>query len=100
MPAKRRNVSCSFCGKGQRDVRLLIAAADAYICDECVEVCRDTLGYRAEAESATVSVALDPSQDDILRYEATRRQDPSASVPDVAALIREAVAEWITKHNP
>ena len=30
---------CSFCGKGQEDVRRLIAGPGAvYICDECVTV--------------------------------------------------------------
>ena len=34
---------CSFCGKNQRDAKKLIASpnGDAYICDECIEVCKD-----------------------------------------------------------
>ncbi len=34
---------CSFCGKSQRVVKRLIAnpTGDCYICDECVEVCKD-----------------------------------------------------------
>ncbi|HCF59526.1 MAG TPA: hypothetical protein DFS52_16225, partial [Myxococcales bacterium] len=28
------NLSCSFCGKGQREVRKLIAGPTVYICDE------------------------------------------------------------------
>ena len=34
-----RNLSCSFCGKGQREVGKLIAGPTVYICDECVELC-------------------------------------------------------------
>lgn len=30
---------CSFCGKSQDDVPILIDADDAAICDRCVEVC-------------------------------------------------------------
>ena len=35
---------CSFCGKSQEDVRRLIAGPGAvYICDECIELCREIL---------------------------------------------------------
>ncbi len=31
---------CSFCGKTQHEVRKLVAGPTAYICDECIELCR------------------------------------------------------------
>jgi len=31
---------CSFCGKTQEEVRKLVAGPSAYICDECIELCR------------------------------------------------------------
>ena len=34
---------CSFCNKGQNDVRKLIAGPTVFICDECVEVCNDII---------------------------------------------------------
>src|SRR5436190_13052525 len=35
---------CSFCGKSQEDVRRLIAGPGAvYICDECIELCREII---------------------------------------------------------
>src|SRR5258708_39541594 len=35
---------CSFCGKGQEDVRRLIAGpGTVYICDECVELCQEII---------------------------------------------------------
>ncbi len=37
------NLSCSFCGKGQREVRKLIAGPTVYICDECIELCNDII---------------------------------------------------------
>lgn len=47
MPAKggsRVSYSCSFCGKNQDQVRRLIAGPGAvYICDECVELCREII---------------------------------------------------------
>ncbi|GBQ79571.1 hypothetical protein AA13595_0064 [Gluconacetobacter johannae DSM 13595] len=34
---------CSFCGKSQNEVKKLIAAPNAFICDECVAVCIDVI---------------------------------------------------------
>ena len=32
---------CSFCGRGEKDVRLLITGMNGFICDECVEQAHD-----------------------------------------------------------
>lgn len=32
---------CSFCGKRQDDVKKLIAGENAYICNECIDICND-----------------------------------------------------------
>src|SRR5712664_4250124 len=34
---------CSFCGKNQHEVRKLIAGPTVFICDECVELCKDII---------------------------------------------------------
>lgn len=39
----RASRACSFCGKGQEEVRRLINGPGVAICDECVEVCSDIL---------------------------------------------------------
>jgi ATP-dependent Clp protease ATP-binding subunit ClpX len=31
---------CSFCGKAQDEVRKLVAGPSAYICDECIDLCK------------------------------------------------------------
>jgi hypothetical protein len=36
-------LDCSFCGKSLGQVKRLIAGQTAYICDECVELCVETL---------------------------------------------------------
>ena len=38
---------CSFCDKGEADVRKLIAGHSAYICDECVTLCVTVIGAPA-----------------------------------------------------
>ena len=34
---------CSFCGRSQSEVKKLIAGSSAYICNECVELCKEIL---------------------------------------------------------
>ena len=34
---------CSFCGKGQDQVRKLVAGPGVYICDQCIDLCQEVL---------------------------------------------------------
>ena len=52
------NLSCSFCGKSQREVRKLIAGPTVYICDECIKLCNDIMAEEAEREDSKPQVAL------------------------------------------
>ncbi|MFD2728717.1 ATP-dependent Clp protease ATP-binding subunit ClpX [Enterococcus camelliae] len=36
-------VRCSFCGKAQDEVKKLVAGPGVYICDECIELCREII---------------------------------------------------------
>ena len=36
-------VKCSFCGKYQEQVRRIVAGPGVYICDECIELCREII---------------------------------------------------------
>ncbi len=40
---------CSFCGKSQHEVRKLIAGPTVFICDECIELCRDIIHEEAKS---------------------------------------------------
>lgn len=48
-------LTCSFCGKGQDDVKKLIAGPAVYICDECIELCKDIIAEEAKLEDASTS---------------------------------------------
>jgi ATP-dependent Clp protease ATP-binding subunit ClpX len=43
-------LSCSFCGKGQREVRKLIAGPTVYICDECITLCNEIIDEEVEQD--------------------------------------------------
>ncbi len=37
------NIFCSFCGKGNLEVDQMIAGETAFICNECIDFCSDTV---------------------------------------------------------
>ena len=51
-------LKCSFCGKGQDQVRKLIAGPGVYICDECIELCNEILAEEFFDSSATGNTAM------------------------------------------
>ena len=40
---EKKQLQCSFCGKGQNQVRRLVAGPNVYICDECVALCQEII---------------------------------------------------------
>ena len=56
-PAEKRDgsssLTCSFCGKSQKEVKKLIAGPTVYICDECIGLCNDIIAEEIEKEDQT-----------------------------------------------
>ncbi|MBI5610570.1 MAG: ATP-dependent Clp protease ATP-binding subunit ClpX [Deltaproteobacteria bacterium] len=44
------NLSCSFCGKSQKEVKKLIAGPTVYICDECIALCNDIIAEEVDRD--------------------------------------------------
>jgi ATP-dependent Clp protease ATP-binding subunit ClpX len=59
------NLSCSFCGKSQREVKKLIAGPTVYICDECIELCNDIIAEEYGREEVTPQTSKVPKPADI-----------------------------------
>lgn len=49
---EENEVRCSFCGKPQSQVKKLVAGPGVYICDECVELCREVIGDTLAEQNA------------------------------------------------
>jgi ATP-dependent Clp protease ATP-binding subunit ClpX len=47
------NVSCSFCGKTQREVKRMVAGPEVYICNDCVRLCLDIIHDDTSLENET-----------------------------------------------
>ena len=61
--SKRTQYHCSFCGKSRDQVRRLIAGpGSVYICDECIELCREII--EEESAGATAQSAAPASVSD------------------------------------
>lgn len=46
------SLRCSFCGKGQKEVKKLIAGPGVYICDECIDLCTDIIVEEKDRETS------------------------------------------------
>jgi ATP-dependent Clp protease ATP-binding subunit ClpX len=58
---------CSFCGKSQNEVKKLVAGPNAYICDECVELCRSIIEEDRQKEEGTLTGGI-PEPRDITKF--------------------------------
>jgi len=54
------NLTCSFCGKSQKEVKKLIAGPTVYICDECIGLCNDIIAEEIEKEEQPYGAAAIP----------------------------------------
>ena len=59
------NLSCSFCGKSQREVKKLIAGPTVYICDACIELCNDIIAEEYGREEVAEHTSKVPKPRDI-----------------------------------
>ena len=57
-------LNCSFCGKVQDDVKKLIAGPSVYICNECVDLCKDIIEEEIKGDEDTALEEL-PSPKEI-----------------------------------
>lgn len=61
-------LKCSFCGKGQKEVKKLIAGPGVYICDECIDLCNDIIDEEKERETSVKGTFKVPKPHDIKTY--------------------------------
>jgi ATP-dependent Clp protease ATP-binding subunit ClpX len=60
------NLSCSFCGKSQKEVKKLIAGPPHhYICDECIELCNDIIAEEVDKDEPNTGARPVPKPSEI-----------------------------------
>ena len=59
-PTDDKNIPrCSFCGKAQNQVTKLIAGPDAFICNECIDLCNEIIDEEELALSEDAGLQID-----------------------------------------
>lgn len=61
-------LTCSFCGKSQKEVKKLIAGPSVYICDECIDLCNDIISEEREREETVKGSLRVPKPSEIKNY--------------------------------
>jgi ATP-dependent Clp protease ATP-binding subunit ClpX len=59
------NLTCSFCGKSQKEVKKLIAGPTVYICDECIGLCNDIIAEEQDKDGVSDGVLKVPKPSEI-----------------------------------
>ena len=54
MATRDKTLCCSFCGKGQTEVKKLVAGPMAFICNDCIDVCLDIICNEAAVKSQSL----------------------------------------------
>ena len=50
---ENNDVRCSFCGKSQDEVKKLVAGPGVYICNECIDLCKEIIDEEIQDEIAS-----------------------------------------------
>ena len=70
--AKKHMNHCSFCGRAENEVGLLLSGLDGYICDECVqrasEVLTEAMGAKQPAGKSEFNLKKLPKPKEIKAY--------------------------------
>ncbi|MCL4475226.1 MAG: ATP-dependent Clp protease ATP-binding subunit ClpX [Nitrospirae bacterium] len=61
-------LKCSFCGKGQDEVKKLIAGPTVYICDECVELCNEIIAEELYSDTSPHALPKLPTPKEIHQF--------------------------------
>jgi len=97
---RKRVYSCSFCGKSQKEVKTLVAGPGVFICDECVQLCREIIdkGKQAGSRQEPNPLLPDNAQTESLLKTlagysgAFGRID--AGMQDIVDILREREVSW------
>ena len=68
MSTPNNQLRCSFCGKGQKEVKKLIAGPGVYICDECIDLCMDIIDEEKDKEVAVKGAFRVPKPAEIKNF--------------------------------
>jgi DNA-binding CsgD family transcriptional regulator len=125
---RRPYARCSFCGKGQDQVRKLIAGPGVFICNQCIELCYEALNddkgpiaadlrrpdpypltarelqfailfaHGMSVKAISRSVAIHPNNITVRIAEAYRKMSPSPKLP-LTSHSRRDIHDWLNERG-
>lgn len=97
MPIEKRDgasLTCSFCGKAQKEVKKLIAGPTVYICDECIGLCNEILIEDASGSLADWGALGDDELIGRMVNVAESRDRVDKTVGGVVKMLRDRGVTW------
>lgn len=101
-PTPKREYRCSFCGKAQTEVKTLVAGPGVFICDECVDLCREIIERERQPVKQEIPNSLLPDNaptETLLKTLAGYNgafERIDAGMQDIADILREREVSWAT----
>jgi hypothetical protein len=98
--AAKRLYRCSFCGKAQTEVKTLVAGPGVFICDECVQLCRQIITKERKPARQKAPNPLLPDHaptETLLKTLAGYNgafERINAGMQDIAGILRERDVSW------
>jgi len=92
MAIKNKVPTCSFCKKDQSQVKHLIASVDVYICNECVDICSETI-HTVQSKSLEPSFEIVEQQS----YYALLQNYDEVTVNNMNEWLKENVEEYYVR---
>jgi ClpX C4-type zinc finger len=100
-PVLERLYRCSFCGKGQTEVKTLVSGPGVFICDECVQLCQAIIEKKAATpgtnEPPGSLLPEDAPTENLLKTLAGYKgafERVDGAMQDVIDILREREVSW------
>lgn len=90
----KKNVTCSFCGKSDKNTHHMLQGQNGFICDECIRLCNDVLDEMTKQDTYTANKNKTKSQNSIPTPKEIKEQLDQYIVGQDEAKIALAVAVY------
>jgi hypothetical protein len=95
----KRVYRCTFCAKAQTEVKTLVAGPGVFICDECVQVCRQVIEKKGKPTTREIPSLLPDNAPTETLLKTLSGYDGvferiDAAMQDVVDILREREVSW------
>jgi ATP-dependent protease Clp ATPase subunit len=92
-------IKCSFCGKGQKQVRRMVAGPGVYICNECVALCCEIFEEEGLVSEGEYKAGSDPQHFPSGWIDAVERQETVKLVDEAKKTLEQLLNLLNLQHS-